>query len=79
MLNLISSQEPAVLPRNKVLSNDILATTANRGESKMEINDNRRIDSGPEELSRRKESMGFEIISNQNYILRFSLIKVINI
>ena len=53
---MISSQEPAALPRNKVLSKDILATTANRGGSKMEINENRRIDSGPEELSRRKES-----------------------
>ena len=46
-LSLIFLQEPSVLPRNKVLSDPILATET-RGNNALENVDNRRIDPGSE-------------------------------
>ena len=48
IISLLSLQEPSVLPRNKVLSTAILATTETRGKSENDKNENRRIDPGSE-------------------------------
>ena len=48
IISLLSLQEPSVLPRNKVLSTPILATTETRGKSENDKNENRRIDPGSE-------------------------------
>ena len=48
IISLLSLQEPSVLPRNKVLSTAILATTKTKGTSENDKNENRRIDPGSE-------------------------------
>ena len=48
IISLLSLQEPSVLPRSKVLSTAILATTETRGKSENDKNENRRIDPGSE-------------------------------